>query len=71
VLKRHGVFLEISPEELEAESRSLEAAVPSERAATIWAVQEALADMQAGDTGRPVRGFLAEIRSKDKRSVAR
>jgi hypothetical protein len=28
VLKRHGVFLEISPEELEAESRSLEAASP-------------------------------------------
>lgn len=42
----------------------IENAPEDERAATVQAVSEALADMRAGDTGVPVHDFLAEIRRK-------
>jgi hypothetical protein len=42
----------------------IENATDDERAATIEAVKDALADMRAGDTGVPARDFLAEIRRK-------
>jgi hypothetical protein len=42
----------------------IENASEDERAATVQAVSEALADMRAGDTGVPVRDFLAEIRHR-------
>jgi hypothetical protein len=42
----------------------IENASEDERAATVHAVSEALADMRAGDTGVPARDFLAEIRRK-------
>ena len=42
----------------------IENAPDDERAATVLAVQEALADMRAGDTGVPARDFLAEMRRK-------
>jgi hypothetical protein len=35
-----------------------------ERAATVQAVREALADMEAGDTGIPAREAVAELRRK-------
>jgi hypothetical protein len=35
-----------------------------ERDAGVQAVQEALADMQAGDTGQPLEEFLAEFRAR-------
>jgi len=42
----------------------IENAPEDERAATVEAVKEALADMRAGDTGVPARDFLAEMRCK-------
>lgn len=42
----------------------IENAPEDEKADAVNAVREALADMRAGDTGVPVRDFLAEIRRK-------
>jgi hypothetical protein len=42
----------------------IENASDDERAATVEAVKEALADMRAGDKGVPARDFLAEMRRK-------
>lgn len=48
----------------------IENAPEDERAATVEAVREALADMRAGDVGVPARDFLAEIRRKYKLSAS-
>ncbi len=42
----------------------VENAPDDERAATVEAVKEALADMRRGDRGIPAREFLAEMRRK-------
>jgi hypothetical protein len=42
----------------------LETQTPSEREETVKALEEALDDMRAGDTGIPAREFLASARRK-------
>jgi|ThiBio_inoc_plan_1041526.scaffolds.fasta_scaffold05993_5 hypothetical protein len=42
----------------------IENSTDQERAATVEALREALADKEAGDTGMPVDDFLADFRRK-------
>lgn len=52
-----------SPEEI-LEAWRLQNRSPEEMAEDVLAVREALADMEAGDTGTPVEIYLAEFRKR-------
>jgi hypothetical protein len=54
-----------SPEEA-LEAWRLRNRTPEERADDVQAIREALADMEAGDTGTPVEDYLDEFRRRHK-----
>jgi hypothetical protein len=55
--------LRLSPEEA-LEAWRLRNRSPEEYAEDVQAIREALADMDAGDTGTPLEVFLAEFRKR-------
>lgn len=56
---------DLSPEEA-LEVWRLQNRTPEEYATDVQAIREALADMDAGDTGTPVEVFLEEFRKRHK-----
>jgi hypothetical protein len=59
----HSGMPYLSPEEA-LEAWRLQNRTPGEMADDVQAVREALADMEAGDTGTPVEIYLAEFRKR-------
>jgi hypothetical protein len=55
----------LSPEEA-LEAWRLQNRTPEEMAEDVQAIREALADMDAGDTGTPLETFLTEFRKRHK-----
>jgi hypothetical protein len=55
----------LSPEEA-LEAWRLQHRSPEEYSEDVQAIREALADMEAGDTGTPLDVFLAEFRKRHK-----
>jgi hypothetical protein len=57
--------VKLSPDEA-LEVWRLQHRSPEEYAADVQAIREAIADMEAGDTGTPLETFLAEFRKRHK-----